>query len=74
MASHQPVGEEFHWGLDLLGVEEVPEGLAQVPAVLAKGKTERTARELAWPRWAANNSGSARLPSGNWPLYPLAGP
>lgn len=74
MADHQPVGEEFHWGLDLLGVEEVPEGLAQVPAVLAKGKMERTARELAWPRLAANNSVSARLPSGNWLLYPLAGP
>lgn len=40
VADHQPVGEEFHWGLDLLGVEEVPEGLTHVPAILAKEEME----------------------------------
>lgn len=65
MAGHQPVGEEFHRGLDLLGTEEVLEALTHVPGVLAKGKVEGIAREAVWPRLAANYSLRARQPSGN---------
>ena len=49
----------------MLGMEEVLEAPTHVPGVLAKGKVERIAQGVVWPRLAANCSLRARQPSGN---------